>query len=172
MARLLVGVAVFALATGAVGSAAPAPGRTAALSDLHRAIEDERRMIELLLKNPPRLETYRDRGSSAVTNLTRVVEFASTVQLPPKAEQNLRDALQSDFNANTSLAYGASEKSIAEAVAHLKEGLRLKTLAVPAIQSSTAPTGTPAVLGREGQRRRRDHRLDARARLHVGTGRS
>lgn len=143
MARFLVVAAVVALATGAVGSAAPAPGRTAALSDLQRAIDDERRMIDLLQKNPPRVETYYDRHLSAVTKLRSVIEFASTAQVPPAVEQNLSDALQSDFDANTSLAFGANSESIAKAVAQVKEGLRLKTLAFPGVQSATAPTGAP-----------------------------
>lgn len=143
MARFLLLAAVVALATGAVGSAAPAPGRTQALADLQRAIDDERRMIELLSKNPPRLGAFQNRHHSAVQHLDRVIEFARTAQAPPTLEADLTGASQSDFNASTSLAYGANSKSVAEAIAHLKEGLRLKALAFPAVQSATAPTGTP-----------------------------
>jgi len=94
------------MAALAVGSAAAAPlprieveTRADAAEQLRAAIEDELRVIELIKKEPPRVETARSRIDSSTARLNGVVEYLSGVPGAAAAENAAMSARGADYGA-------------------------------------------------------------------------
>jgi len=89
-----------------VGPAAAAPlpripvdSRAEAEEQLRAAIADELRVIELIKKEPPRIETARSRIDSSTARLNGVVEYLSGVPGAAAAENAAMSARGADYGA-------------------------------------------------------------------------
>ena len=89
-----------------VGAAAAAPlpripvdSRAEAQEQLRAAIADEQRVIELIKKEPPRIETARQRIDSSTSRLNGVVDYLSEVPGAGAAEDGAMNARGLDHGA-------------------------------------------------------------------------
>ena len=164
-----------ALAAGAAGAApVPVQTRAQAVAQLKAAIEDERRALELLKKDPPHLRAARDRIYRAADRVNGVYDFLSGVPDAAAGQDALGGARADDYAAAHLLPthYGPRPAGLARAIEFLERALLRKRAGLPFVAGRAASARCRPVRGRKGQRSRRDHRLDVRAGLHVGPRRA
>jgi hypothetical protein len=77
----------------------PVDTRAEAIAQLKAAIEDELRVIELIRKKPPRVETARDRIDQSRARLSGVYDYLSTVPGAGAAEGAVATARADDWAA-------------------------------------------------------------------------
>jgi microcompartment protein CcmK/EutM len=146
MRRVVLVVGLLALVTGAVGGAAPAPGRAQMIRELEAAIAEEKQALELSRKRPPRYEGAALQLRRASSRLEEVADAASEVSLPQSVESGLRDVALTDRVA----AIGFVQRLVISgddgtdlARRKVEEALRKKLLLLEQIRTATAPSGTP-----------------------------
>jgi hypothetical protein len=146
MRVVVVLLAAAVLAVGASGARNPVPVKTRAeaVVQVKAAIEDERRVIELIRKKPPRVETARDRIDRGVDRLLGVGNFLSTVPGGAAAEAAVNGALSDDFAAYLLISAPGGPDALGQsrAIEHLERALLRKRGAlrvIPDEVSATAP---------------------------------
>lgn len=133
MGRVVLALLVATLLTGAARSAArePVETRAQAILELQAAIEDERRAIELLKKEPPRRQAARDRIDRSARRLSGIYDFLSATPGAAAAQRNVGDARTVDWAA----AEGVTEDA-GLAAYHLKVALEKKLDALPGVRTA------------------------------------
>jgi len=138
-------VAVLGAAVLAVSAAGAAPvpvqTRTQAILELRAAIEDERRALELLKKDPPHLRAARDRIYGAADRVNGVYDFLSTVPNAAAGQDALGGARADDYAAGHLLPthYGPRPKGVPRAIEFLERALLRKRAALPFVQDAQPP---------------------------------
>jgi hypothetical protein len=101
--RVCAALGVAAIVVGAAVAAPlpriPVDTRAEAEAQLRAAIEDEQRVIELIRKSPPRIETARQRIDSSTARLNGVVDYLSAVPGAAAAESAAMSARGFDYGA-------------------------------------------------------------------------
>src|SRR5687768_860274 len=133
--------AVLAVGASAARNPVPVKTRAEAVEQLKAAIEDELRVIELIKKKPPRVETARDRIDRAVDRLLGVEEFLSTVPGGAAAEQATRSAMSDDFTAYLLISTPGGPDALgrSRAIEHLERALLRKRGALRVIPDEAPP---------------------------------
>jgi hypothetical protein len=142
MWRFSAGLVAAALAVGAA-SAAPVPvqTRTQAIAELNAAIEDERRAIELLKKDPPHLRAARERIYRSGDRVSGVYDFLSGIPDAAAGQNALGGARADDYAAGHLLPthYGPRPKGLPRAIEFLERALLRKRAALPFVQDARTP---------------------------------
>ena len=141
MRRMVLVVGLLALVAGAVGVAAPAPGRVQMIRGVEAAIADEKEALELSRRKPPRYEGAALRLRRASSRLREVADAASEVSLPPSVESGLRIvAFDDDIAAIGVVGIWRGTDIFGSKI---REALDRKYRLLEQIRTATAPSGTP-----------------------------
>ncbi|MGH3070648.1 MAG: hypothetical protein ACRDNB_00070 [Gaiellaceae bacterium] len=101
MWRVTAALGVAAIAIGAAPAAplptVPVDSRAEAVAQLKAAIEDELRVVDLIRKEPPRVETARSRIDQSRSRLDGVYDYVSTVPGGAAAEDAVAGARADDW---------------------------------------------------------------------------
>jgi hypothetical protein len=142
MWRFAVVVGAAALVAGAAGAKPiPVETRAEAVDQLNAAIEDERRAIELLKKDPPHLRAARDRIYMSGDRVSGVYDFLSTVPNAAAGQDALGGARADDYAAGHLLPthYGPRPAGLPRAIEFLERALLRKRAALPFVQDAQRP---------------------------------
>lgn len=145
MWRVAVVVGAAALVAGAAGAKPiPVETRAEAVDQLKAAIEDERRAIELLKKDPPHLRAARDRIYTSGDRVSGVYDFLSGVPNAAAGQDALGGARADDYAAGHLLPthYGPRPAGLPRAIEFLERALLRKRAGLPFVQDAQPP---PAV---------------------------
>jgi hypothetical protein len=132
VALVVVVAAALALPASAARNPVPVGSRAEAAEQLQAAIRDEQRVIELIRKTPPRVETARTVIDRAVDRLLGVSNYLSTVPGGEAADTAVRGATGDDFTAYLLISApgGPSELGKSRAIEHLERALLRKRAAL------------------------------------------
>jgi len=138
---------ILVLGASAARNPVPVKTRTEAAEQLKLAIEDELRVIELIKKKPPRVQTARDRIDRGVDRLLGVVDYLSTVPGGGAAEAAVSGALSDDFTAYLLISAPGGPDALGQsrAIEHLERALLRKRGAL-----RTLPDEVPPAVGQCG----------------------
>jgi hypothetical protein len=145
MLRLAAVLGAAALVVSAAGAAPiPVQTRAEAVANLKSAIEDEKRAIELLKKDPPHLRAARARIRTAADHVSGIYDFLSTVPNAAAGQDALGGARADDYAAEHLLPthYGPRPKGLPRAIEFLERALLRKRAGLPFVQDAQPP---PAV---------------------------
>ena len=142
MWRVAVVVGTAAIVVGAAGAKPiPVETRAEAVDQLNAAIEDERRALELLRKDPPHLRAARDRIYRSADRVSGVYDFLSTVPDAAAGQDALGGARADDYAAGHLLPthYGPRPAGLPRAIEFLERAVLRKRAALPFVQDAQRP---------------------------------
>jgi hypothetical protein len=145
MWRLAAVLGAAVLAAGTAGAApVPVQTRAEAIENLRTAIEDEKRALELLQKDPPHLRAARDRIRRSADLVSGIYDFLSGVPNAAAGQDALGGARADDYAAEhlLPLHYGPRPKGVPRAIEFLERALLRKRAGMPFLQDAQPP---PAV---------------------------
>jgi hypothetical protein len=141
-----------------IGAAAAAPivpvpvkTRAEAVTQLRAAIEDELRVIELIKKKPPRVETARDRIDKSVARLLGVGDYLSGVPGGKAAEDAVNGARSDDWTAYTLISAPGGPSALGQrrAIEYLERALLRKRGALRVMPDAQPPAAAQCSDGKD-----------------------
>ena len=147
MRRFAAVLGAAALTVGTAGAApVPVQTRTQAVASLKAAIEDERRALELLKKDPPHLRAARDRIYRAADRVNGVYDFLSGVPDAAAGQDALGGARADDYAAAHLLPthYGPRPAGLPRAIEFLERALLRKRAGLPFVRTRSLRPRSPS----------------------------